>query len=103
MSERYLTMLDVSQKQSYIFSSNKLKDNVINSVVIDRIMKPEYFEKAVASEDIFSTKKNLVYSGGGHSILEFDSREKGVAFTRTVTAKIHRAYADIAVYAVTIP
>lgn len=103
MSERYLTMLDVSQKQSYIFSSNKLKDNVINSVVIDRIMKPEYFEKAVASEDIFSTKKNLVYSGGGHSILEFDSREKGVAFTRTVTAKIHREYADIEVYAVTIP
>lgn len=29
--ERYLVMLEVSQKQAYIFGSNKLKDNIRNS------------------------------------------------------------------------
>ena len=36
--ERYLVMLEVSQKQAYIFGSNKLKDNIRNSAIIAWIM-----------------------------------------------------------------
>lgn len=45
MGERYLTMLEVSQKQAYIFSSNKLKDNIVNSSVIAWMMDPEYLKQ----------------------------------------------------------
>ena len=43
--EHILTMLEVSQKQSYIFSSNKLKDNITNSAVIAWIMSPNISRK----------------------------------------------------------
>lgn len=45
MGVRFLTILEVSQKQAYIFSSNKLKDNVTNSAVIAWVMDGDYFEK----------------------------------------------------------
>lgn len=65
-----LVKLEVSQKQAYIFSSNKLKDNVLNSAVIAWIMSPEYFAETVTANgksELFDLKKNLVYSGGGHT------------------------------------
>lgn len=61
-----LVKLEVSQKQAYIFSSNKLKDNVLNSAVIAWIMSPEYFAETVTANgksELFDLKKNLVYSG----------------------------------------
>ena len=42
MSERYLTILEVSQKQAYIFQSNELKKNILNSAVIAWIMDQDY-------------------------------------------------------------
>ena len=71
---RFLTMFEVSQKQSYIFGSNRLKENIINSSVIAWIMSPEYFEVVIDDETIFNKKDNLVYSGGGHIILEFSTK-----------------------------
>lgn len=102
MGERYLTILEVSQKQAYIFSSNKLKDNVTNSAVIAWIMDPDYFEKVISDRELFSKGKNLVYSGGGHTILEFETREKAVTFTKTITTRIHEEYRDIEVFAATM-
>lgn len=103
MDERYLTILEVSQKQSYIFSSNKLKDNIFNSAVIERVMSPDYFEYAVNDKGLFSKENNLVYSGGGHIVLEFESREKAVAFTKKITSRIYREYHGIEVFAKTEP
>lgn len=103
MHERYLTILEVSQKQSYIFSSNKLKDNIINSSVIERVMSPDYFENAIHDRTVFSKKENLVYSGGGHIVMEFSSREKAVLFTKKITEQIHREYEGIEVFAKTEP
>lgn len=103
MCKRYLTMIEISQKQSYIFSSNKLKDNILNSAIIAWITHPEYFEEVTADESVFSMEKNLVYFGGGHTVLEFETHEKAKLFTKIVTARIHRDYNDIEVYAKTIP
>ena len=83
--EHILTMLEVSQKQSYIFSSNKLKDNITNSAVIAWIMSPEYFQKTVNDEKIFDMEKNLVYSGGGHIVLEFKETAQAVEFVKRGT------------------
>ncbi len=97
--ERYLAMLEVSQKQSYIFGSNKLKDNIRNSAVIAWIMSPEYFEEVMKDPKRFNQKDNLVYSGGGHIVLEFAGREQAVQFIRKITFTIHRDYPGIEVFA----
>ena len=44
--DRYLDIVEVSQKQAYIFSSNHLKDNVLNSATIAYITSSEYFTEA---------------------------------------------------------
>lgn len=97
---RYLTMLEVSQKQAYIFESNKLKDNIVNSAVIAWIMSPEYFEKILDDETVFNKKDNLVYSGGGHIVLEFPDREKAEEFVKKITFQIKMDYPGIEVFAV---
>lgn len=103
MCKRYLTILEVSQKQAYIFSSNKLKDNIRNSQTIAWIMHPDYFEEVIKDPSVFCKEKNLVYSGGGHTVLEFETQEQAQTFTKIVTTQIHRAYDDIALFAETIP
>lgn len=78
-----LTKLEVAKKQAYIFKSTSLKDNVSRSNHIAYVTSSKFFED-VAS-DLYKTEENLVYSGGGHSVLKFDSREKAVEFTKVVT------------------
>ena len=73
---RQLMILEVSQKQAYIFESTKLRDNVERSEEICWVTDPDYF-KAVAERSglVFDKEKNLVYSGGGHTVLEFADKE----------------------------
>ena len=60
----FLTILEVSQKQAYIFSSNMLKDNVVNSAVIAWIMSPKYFSEVIGDRNIFDPakgNKNVIF------------------------------------------
>lgn len=102
MSNRYLTILEVSQKQAYIFASNKLRDNITNSAVIAWVMSPEYFAEKVGDEDVFSPERNLVYSGGGHTVLEFGTAQQAKEFTRRITRSIMTDYPGITVFAKTV-
>lgn len=103
MYKRYLTILEISQKQAYIFSINKLKNNILHSTVIAWVMSEQYFQETIADPSLFSIQKNLVYSGGGHIVLEFDTYEQAQKFTRIITTKIHQDYDGIEVFAKTIP
>ncbi len=103
MSERYLTILEVSQKQAYIFQSNELKKNILNSAVIAWIMDADYLEKTAGDKRLFNQKENLVYSGGGHTVLEFPTQEQAVGFTKMITKAIRENYPGIEVFAKTIP
>ena len=87
MGERYLTILEVSQKQAYIFASNRLRDNIINSAVIAWIMSSTYFEQVINNPCIYSEKENMVYSGGGHTVLEFPTEENAVTFAKRFLSK----------------
>lgn len=97
-----MTILEVSQKQAYIFASNKLKDNVTNSAVIAWVMSPKYFEEKVNDREMFSVEKNLVYSGGGHTVLEFSAQDAAVRFTGIVTTAIRKEYPGLEVFATTL-
>ena len=97
----FLTILEVSQKQAYIFSSNMLKDNVVNSAVIAWIMSPKYFSEVIGDRNIFDEEKNVVYSGGGHVVLEFADRGIAKDFVKHITFQIHHDYPGIEVFSVT--
>ncbi len=101
----YLTILEVSQKQAYIFSSNKLQDNITNSAIIAWVMSPKYFkEKAGKLDDnvLFSEDKNVVYSGGGHTVLEFETKLQADTFVKQITSTIRREYSSLEVFAKTM-
>lgn len=101
MNERYLTILEVSQKQAYIFQSNELKKNIRNSAVIAWVMDADYLKETAGDEKLFRKEDNLVYSGGGHTVLEFPTRDQAASFTRVITAAIRREYFDIEIFATT--
>lgn len=99
--QRYLTILEVSQKQAYIFASNKLKENIVNSEVITRILSSDYL-KEVLKDTGYSDEKNMVYSGGGHAILEFAAKEKAYQCVAKLTEIIYRDFDGLLVFARTI-
>lgn len=94
--------MEVSQKQAYIFQSNELQKNIRNSAVIAWIMDGEYLEETVSDKELFNQKQNMVYSGCGHTVLEFAGREQAVRFTEIVTKTIKRDYPGIELFAKTI-
>lgn len=101
MTGRYLTILEVSQKQAYIFQSNELRSNIRNSAVIAWIMSKTYMEETIQDKKLFSAKKNLVYSGGGHTVLEFETEDNAVLFTKKLTRAIREQYYGVEVFAAT--
>lgn len=70
--KKLLLIMEVSQKQAYIFKNKELKKNIDASYTIDEITSSGYFNK-LFSGCIITKKMNLVYSGGGHTILVFDN------------------------------
>lgn len=98
---RYITKLEVSQKQAYIFSSNRLKDNILNSAVIDYVLGPKYLSK-VLRDTSYSDKRNMVYAGGGHTILEFADKEEAKQIIGVLTERIYRDFDGLSVFAKTI-
>ena len=118
--------IDVSKKQEYIFKNNKLRDNILNSVVIKSVteivddFKEEDMMKIYGNENkteipefskfnltkclLQNTDVNVngylgkVYSGGGNSILKFDSPENAKDFIRNYSCEILKRYPDLELY-----
>lgn len=102
MENKVLTMMEVSQKQAYIFSSNKLQDNITNSAVIARVLDNDFFEKVISDKEVYDGNLNMVYSGGGHTILEFRTREQAVKFTKRITRFVYENFEGLIIFATTI-
>ena len=86
---RYLTIIEVSQKQAYIFESSRLRDNIARSDEIAYVTGFSYIaETAGRAEECDFSEENLVYSGGGHTILEFGDRESAVHLVKALTKRI---------------
>ena len=66
-----LAILEVSRKQDYIFASTELKENVQRSAEIAYVTSSKFFQEAAGS--LYSEAENLVYAGGGHTVLQFGS------------------------------
>lgn len=97
---RYLTIIEVSQKQSYIFTSNRLKNNIIASNNISYVTSPKFFKESFSS--IYNEQDNLVYSGGGHIMFTFKTEKAAVAFTEKVSLHVMTKFDGLEVFARTI-
>lgn len=98
---RFLTVLEVSQKQAYIFRSNKMKENIERSAVIDRVTSSDYFKSIIQDDAVFQDS-NVVYSGGGHTVLEFASMQTAVCFCKKVTSETLQRYGGLKLFAKTV-
>ena len=97
---KVLTILEVSQKQSYIFSSRQLRENAARSGDISYITSSAFFTRTAG--ELYREEDNLVYSGGGHTVLQFDQREQAVSFARKVTEAVLRQYPGLELFVKTI-
>lgn len=86
MTDKYLMVLEVSQKQAYIFGEKKLHNNILASDTIAYVTDPVFFQREFP--DLFSEEENLIYSGGGHTLLIFPDEITAKAFARKVSRHV---------------
>ncbi len=103
MIERYLSIIEVSQKQAYIFGSNKLKENIERSAEISWLTDPKSIEELIGDEAVFHPESNKVYAGGGHTVLVFDTLEKARDFNSRYSFLLRTMNPEIEVFLFTLP
>lgn len=89
-------ILEVSQKQNYIFSSNELKENAKRSAIINYVTSSLFFNDVAG--DLYNEDENYVYSGGGHTILQFENKECAHRFAAKVTEAAIRRYEGLEIF-----
>lgn len=71
---KVLAILEVSRKQEYIFASKKLRDNAHRSDEIAWVTGSKFLKEA--AKDLYQESENMVYNGGGHTVLQFDAEDE---------------------------
>lgn len=92
---KVLAIVEVASKQKYIFSSKYLKDNINRSNEIRFVTESRYLESI---SDSFNEENNLVYSGGGHAILCFDSLEEGRSYLEKYSLNSRISFPNMEIY-----
>lgn len=96
--EEFLVILEVSKKQTYIFKSNKLKENIGASIIIREVTE-ELPERILRYKEINGSKENnYVFAGGGKSMFRFESEIKAKTFIEAYSKIIIQEYQGIEVY-----
>lgn len=95
-----LMILEVSQKQSYIFASRDLEYNQLRSAQIAYVTSSGFFRESCP---FYDEKTHLVYSGGGHTVLQFADNQEATAFARAVTENALRRFPGMELYAKQMP
>lgn len=85
-----LVVLEVSQKQNYIFRTNKLKENIGASMIIREVT--EDLPDQVIEQEGLSTCGSCVFKGGGKSVYEFDSKDIANRFAQVVSLTVCKQY-----------
>lgn len=96
--EKFLVISEVSKKQGYIFKTNKLKENIGASAIIEYITEDLPKEKLaeVLGKD---TKKiedeNVVNAGGGNSLFIVDNEDDAKKFISLTTKTVLKDFPGV--------
>jgi len=80
---RVLTAIDLLGVQRFIFSSNRLRDVVTGSYLVD------WSTSCNGALDSLAPERDILLAGGGNALLEFDSMENAQEFTARYTRRLH--------------
>ena len=97
---RVLMILEVSQKQAFIFGSSHLKKNLIRSAVIRYVTDPAFF--AAVCPGGFDEGRNMVYTGGGHTVLQFENIDAARAFAGSVSRAVLEQFPGVELFVRTL-
>ncbi len=92
--KEFLTVLEVSQKQKYIFQTNRLAENIGASIIIREVTEELPIQ--------FISPEEYVFSGGGKSVYAFSSEEAAKRFVSSVSRAAMEQYPGIELYMATI-
>lgn len=81
--KKHLVLLDTRSIQSYIFGSNKLRENIGASYLVEQATEG-WINKYLEEKQGFK-QEDLWYAAGGNAVLIFDSEEKASCFQRAYT------------------
>lgn len=112
---RAYVFIDVSRKQEYIFRNKNLRNNLVNSYVIKAIteipdhdadlLRPDGLKGKQARvllkeflESGYPGRYNVIYSGGGNSIIQFEDAEQAGAFIKGYSLAVLQAYPHLELY-----
>ena len=105
MSKYIATVIDTTGIQPYIFGSNRLRENIGGSYLVEQAtnewvkcalhqefgenlyIPPAQPEKQIDQDNLDA---ELVYTGGGNAVILFKNRESAVEFTKTLSEKVLR-------------
>lgn len=97
--EKTLAILEVSQKQAYIFGSKFLKENQLRSRAI-RLATEELWKECLPGDLTEKEKeRRLVYAGGGHIILQFDDKDEAKETVKRITRAAYTRYVGMEMFA----
>ena len=94
-------ILEVSRKQDYIFASKKLRENAQRSAQISYVTSSAFFRRAAGER--YLEEKNLVYAGGGHTVLQFDGPDQARDFARQVTGAAMEEFRGLELFVKQMP
>lgn len=84
-----LTILEVSKKQHYIFKTNRLKENIGASKIID------YITEKLPKKLYESNNGKHISTGGGSSIFYFESEEDSINFSKEYSLELLEKYPSL--------
>lgn len=98
MTQFTVTVVDTTGKQNYIFSSNRLRENIGASFLLSQSTKEwveETLEKLGVPKkcqeeaiEISELNAELIYAAGGNALIVFKSREIAVRFTHILSRRV---------------
>lgn len=89
---KYLVLMEVGRKQSYIFKSNKLKENIGASQII------QYVTENLPNNKISSFNGKEIMRGGGKSLFAFSTESESNEFIKVVSEEIISRFPGLDVY-----
>lgn len=94
----YLVVMEVSQKQKYIFKTNRLAENIGASILIRDIT--EVLPERMAEETAEQTKaaQKLILKGGGKCVYAFSEESCAYEFVKRMSRRILEEYPGVELF-----